>query len=36
MDMIAFADTSFLCALLRSQDNSPQADAWMARHAGPI
>lgn len=34
--MNVFAETSFLCALLRTQDNSPDADAWMLDHAAPI
>ncbi len=29
--MSHFPDTSFLCALYRTQTNSPVADAWMAR-----
>ncbi len=34
--MNPFAETSFLCALLRTQDNSPQADAWMLQHGSAI
>ena len=31
-----FADTSFLCALYREQDNSPDADRLMRQKAGPV
>ena len=34
--MTPFPDTSFLCALYRSQVNSPQADACMATLTGPL
>lgn len=34
--MIAYPDTSFLCALYRTQDNSPQALAYRARLTGPL
>lgn len=34
--MSAFPDTSFLCSLYRRQDNSPQAIAYMEKHAGPL
>lgn len=34
--MNPFAETSFLCALLRIQDNSSDADAWMFQHGGSI
>jgi predicted nucleic acid-binding protein len=34
--MKAFADTSFLFALYRQQDNSHLADAYMRRHREPI
>ena len=34
--MIAFADTSFLCALYRAQDNSPNACKLAARLNEPI
>jgi predicted nucleic acid-binding protein len=31
-----FADTSFLCALYREQDNTERADAFMERFDGEI
>ncbi|MCU0797988.1 MAG: PIN domain-containing protein [Akkermansiaceae bacterium] len=34
--MIAYPDTSFLCALYRTQDNSPQAIAWRAAMTEPL
>ncbi len=34
--MTTFAETSFLCALLRTQDNSHSADAWMLQHGGAV
>lgn len=34
--MSHFPDTSFLCALYRTQDNSPLADRWMKAHLGPL
>ena len=34
--MICFADTSFLCALYREQDNSSKADAFIAQHSASI
>ena len=34
--MNAFPDTSFLCAVYRTQDNSPRADAWMLTRSGPL
>lgn len=34
--MRAYPDTSFLCALYRSQDNSPQAIAWRAARTEPL
>lgn len=34
--MIAYPDTSFLCALYRSQDNSPQAIAYRAEMTEPL
>lgn len=34
--MIFLPDTSFLCALDRTQVNSPQADVFMARLTGPL
>lgn len=34
--MKTFAETSFLCALYRPQDNSPRADAHLARHRSPL
>jgi predicted nucleic acid-binding protein len=34
--MRAYADTSFLCALYRTQDNSPQAIAWRAAMNEPL
>jgi predicted nucleic acid-binding protein len=34
--MTAYPDTSFLCAIYRTQVNSPRADAWMSARAGPL
>ncbi|WP_264503161.1 type II toxin-antitoxin system VapC family toxin [Luteolibacter flavescens] len=34
--MSAFPDTSFLCAIYRTQDNSDRADAWMLARSGPL
>lgn len=34
--MKVLAETSFLCAIHREQDNSSVADAWLASHNGPI
>ena len=34
--MNCFPDTSFLCALYRSQTNSARADAFMAARTGPV
>lgn len=34
--MSAFPDTSFLCAIYRTQDNSARADAWMLARSGPL
>ena len=34
--MIAYPDTSFLCSLYRTQDHSPQADAYRASMAEPL
>jgi predicted nucleic acid-binding protein len=34
--MIAFPDTSFLCAIYRQQDNSPAAAAYAARMDEPL
>jgi predicted nucleic acid-binding protein len=34
--MNPFPDTSFLCAIYRSQDNSPQADAYLVAVDGPL
>jgi predicted nucleic acid-binding protein len=34
--MSVFPDTSFLCSLYRRQDNSPQAIAYLEKHAGPL
>ena len=34
--MIAYPDTSFLCALYRTQDNSPQAIAYRAGMTEPL
>jgi predicted nucleic acid-binding protein len=34
--MISFGETSFLCALYRTQDNSGEADSFMAARSGPI
>lgn len=34
--MIHFPDTSFLCALYRTQVNSPKADAFMTELVGPL
>lgn len=34
--MTCFPDTSFLCALYRSQVNSPQADRYMAQLSGSL
>lgn len=34
--MIVFPDTSFLCAVYRTQDNSTKADAYMDRSRGSI
>jgi len=34
--MIAYPDTSFLCALYREQDNSKQADALFGKLTGPL
>ena len=34
--MMHFPDTSFLCALYRTQVNSPKADAFMAGLVGPL
>jgi hypothetical protein len=31
--MSVFPDTSFLCSLYRRQDNSPQAIAYLEKHA---
>ena len=36
MAMEYFPDTSFLCSRYREQRFSPQADAWVDRHPGPI
>jgi predicted nucleic acid-binding protein len=35
-DMRCFTDTSFLCALLREQDNTMRADTFMERFKGQI
>jgi predicted nucleic acid-binding protein len=35
-DMRCFADTSFLCALYREQDNSERADAFMESRKGQV
>jgi len=35
-DMHCFADTSFLCALYREQDNSERADAFMESRKGQV
>jgi len=35
-DMRCFTDTSFLCALLREQDNTIRADAFMDQFTGQI
>jgi len=34
--MSVFPDTSFLCSLYRRQDNSPQAIAYLEKHAAPL
>ncbi len=34
--MTCYPDTSFLCAVYRTQTNSPRADAWMLKHPGPL
>ena len=34
--MNVFLDTSFLCAIYRTQDNSPRADTWMHTRSGPL
>lgn len=34
--MTAYPDTSFLCAIYRTQVNSPRADAWMEARSGPL
>ncbi len=34
--MRCFADTSFLCALYREQDNSDHADAFVKKSAGKV
>jgi len=34
--MNVFPDTSFLCAVYRTQDNSSRADAWMLTRSGPL
>lgn len=34
--MSVFPDTSFLCAVYRTQDNSERADAYLARRTRPI
>lgn len=34
--MIAYPDTSFLCASYRTQDNSPKADAYRAAMTEPL
>jgi len=34
--MNCFPDTSFLCAIYRTQANSPRADAFMAKRTGPV
>lgn len=34
--MTAYPDTSFLCAIYRTQVNSPRADAWMSARTGPL
>ena len=34
--MTAFAETSFFCALLRTQVNTNRADAWMTSRQSPI
>ena len=34
--MTCYPDTSFLCALYRLQENSPQAAAYFAAMAGPL
>lgn len=34
--MTAYPDTSFLCAIYRTQVNSPRADWWMENRSGPL
>lgn len=34
--MTSYPDTSFLCAIYRTQVNSPRADAWMEARSGPL
>lgn len=34
--MTAYPDTSFLCAIYRTQVNSPRADAWMEARSGAL
>ena len=34
--MLAYPDTSFLCAIYRSQDNSPIAAAYFQTMPGPL
>ena len=34
--MNCFPDTSFLCAVYRTQVNSPQADVFMSQRSGPL
>jgi predicted nucleic acid-binding protein len=34
--MTSYPDISFLCAIYRTQLNSPRADAWMAARSGPL
>ena len=34
--MNCFPDTSFLCSVYRAQIHSLRADAFMAKHAGPL
>ncbi len=34
--MIVLAETSFLCATHRQQDNSARAYAWLAAHGAPV
>ena len=34
--MTCYSDTSFLCAIYRTQANSPRADSWMEARSGPL